>query len=288
MGCSTTVSAATSCKNFWPGISAGFLEGGEKVFYYGGPGLRYFRAHRARRVRRKLSRLSLACSAAAVVVSRLFRRFLPERWSLALILLFVAVPIGTLFGTSSCSTSNGRARDLPIRRPISCSSAGILPSSAHRGPAEISAGIFRRAVARACHLHEADRRARRRGTARRRRACRALSSAMAAARRHCASASCRCSRWRCTTGSIGHVFVLFSANSRDSNLLVMPPSAYAGGGARTAEPGFQRRRPGAHPNRQLAERPGGILLRPSRSMPPASPSWSMSSCAAAGSTPGCG
>ena len=30
----------------------------------------------------------------------MFRRFLPERWSLALIFLFVAVPIGMLFGTS--------------------------------------------------------------------------------------------------------------------------------------------------------------------------------------------
>src|SRR5262249_50821893 len=30
----------------------------------------------------------------------LFRRFLPGRWSLGLVILFVAIPVGTLFGTS--------------------------------------------------------------------------------------------------------------------------------------------------------------------------------------------
>jgi hypothetical protein len=35
-----------------------------------------------------------------IVVQKVFRRFLPERWSLALVLLFVAVPVGVLFGTS--------------------------------------------------------------------------------------------------------------------------------------------------------------------------------------------
>ena len=41
----------------------GALEGGEKVFYYGGPGLRYFRCDRARFLRRELSGLSFAHSA---------------------------------------------------------------------------------------------------------------------------------------------------------------------------------------------------------------------------------
>jgi general stress protein CsbA len=34
------------------------------------------------------------------IVLMLFRRFLPERWALALVLLFVAVPIGTIYGTT--------------------------------------------------------------------------------------------------------------------------------------------------------------------------------------------
>jgi hypothetical protein len=34
------------------------------------------------------------------VVFALYRRFLPTRWALALVLLFVAVPVGALFGTS--------------------------------------------------------------------------------------------------------------------------------------------------------------------------------------------
>lgn len=34
------------------------------------------------------------------LVYALFRRFLPENWSLALIIIFIAVPVGVLFGTS--------------------------------------------------------------------------------------------------------------------------------------------------------------------------------------------
>ena len=36
--------AAPSCRSCWPATVLGALEGGEKVFYYGGPGLRYLRA----------------------------------------------------------------------------------------------------------------------------------------------------------------------------------------------------------------------------------------------------
>jgi hypothetical protein len=82
------------------GDIAGFLEGGEKVFYFGGPGLRYFRAiEHVVFGESYLGYLSLVLLSSFVVLA-IFRRFLPERWSLALILLFVAVPIGTLFGTT--------------------------------------------------------------------------------------------------------------------------------------------------------------------------------------------
>ncbi len=78
----------------------GALEGGEKVFYYGGPGLRYFRAlEHIVFGESYLGYLSLIFLLPFLAYG-LFRRFLPERWSLALILLFVAIPVGTLFGTT--------------------------------------------------------------------------------------------------------------------------------------------------------------------------------------------
>jgi hypothetical protein len=76
------------------------LEGGEKVFYYGGPGFRYFRA-----VEQfifgdtNLGYLSLILLLPFAVFAA-FRRFLPPLWALALIAIFIAVPVGTLFGTS--------------------------------------------------------------------------------------------------------------------------------------------------------------------------------------------
>jgi hypothetical protein len=76
------------------------LQGEEPVFYYGGPGLRYLRA-----VERfifgdtNLGYLSLILLL-PVVVFALFRRFLATRWALVLALLFVATPAGALFGSS--------------------------------------------------------------------------------------------------------------------------------------------------------------------------------------------
>jgi hypothetical protein len=76
------------------------LEGGESVFYYGGPGLRYFRAFEMFVFGdTNLGYLSLVLLL-PVVAFALYRRFLPTRWALALVLLFVAVPVGELFGTS--------------------------------------------------------------------------------------------------------------------------------------------------------------------------------------------
>jgi len=67
---------------------------------HGGPGLRYFRAlEHIVFGESYLGYLSLILLFPFLVYG-LFRRFLPTRWSLALILLFVATPIGTLFGTS--------------------------------------------------------------------------------------------------------------------------------------------------------------------------------------------
>jgi hypothetical protein len=78
----------------------GALEGGEKVFYYGGPGLRYFRAiEHILFGESYLGYLSLILVFPFLVFA-LFRRFLPENWSFSLIIIFIAVPVGVLFGTS--------------------------------------------------------------------------------------------------------------------------------------------------------------------------------------------
>ncbi len=76
------------------------LEGGERVFFYGGPGLRYFRALEMFIFGdTNLGYLSLVLLLPFVVFA-LNRRFLPTRWALALVMLFVAIPVGALFGTS--------------------------------------------------------------------------------------------------------------------------------------------------------------------------------------------
>ena len=78
----------------------GALQGGENVFYYGGPGLRYFRAlEHLIFGETYLGFLSLVLVMPFVVLT-LLRRFLPELWALALIVVFIAIPIGGLIGSS--------------------------------------------------------------------------------------------------------------------------------------------------------------------------------------------
>jgi hypothetical protein len=75
------------------------LEGGEKVFYFT-PGLRYLRAAEHLIFGESyLGYLSLVLVLPFLVFA-LFRRFLPLRWALALIVVFTAVPVGVLFGSS--------------------------------------------------------------------------------------------------------------------------------------------------------------------------------------------
>ena len=76
------------------------MRGGESVFYYGGPGLRYFRAiEKLIFGETGLGYLSLVLLFPFAVFA-LWRRLLSSRWALCLTLLFVATPLGTVFGTS--------------------------------------------------------------------------------------------------------------------------------------------------------------------------------------------
>ncbi len=82
------------------GDFAAALEGGEKVYYYGGPGLRYVRALEHFIFGDSfLGYLSLVLALPFIVLA-LFRRFFSIRTALVLALIFVAVPVGALFGTT--------------------------------------------------------------------------------------------------------------------------------------------------------------------------------------------
>src|SRR6516162_6498391 len=81
------------------GDVAGALEGVEPVFYFT-PGLRYLRAAEHLIFGESyLGYLSLILLLPFLVFA-LFRRFLPLTWALALTLVFAAVPVGVLFGSS--------------------------------------------------------------------------------------------------------------------------------------------------------------------------------------------
>jgi hypothetical protein len=86
-------------QKFLAGDYSGAFEGGEKVFYYGGPGLRYFRAlEHVAFGESYFGYLSLVLILPFLTLG-LFRRYVP-RWALALSVIFIAVPLGLAFGTS--------------------------------------------------------------------------------------------------------------------------------------------------------------------------------------------
>jgi hypothetical protein len=81
------------------GDIGGALEGGEKIFYFT-PGLRYLRViEHLIFGETYLGYLSLILLLPFLVFA-LFRRFLPTDWAMAMTLIFVAIPIGVLFGSS--------------------------------------------------------------------------------------------------------------------------------------------------------------------------------------------
>ena len=76
------------------------LIGGENVYYYGGPGLRYFRALEMIFFGdTNLGYLSLVL-AMPIIVLGLFNRFLSDEFAWRLALVFTALPVGEIFGTS--------------------------------------------------------------------------------------------------------------------------------------------------------------------------------------------
>jgi len=206
----------------------GFFEGGEKVFYYGGPGLRYFRAiEHIFFGDSYLGYLSLVLLFPFLVYS-LFRRFLPERWSLALIFLFVAIPIGVLFGTSFVQYEEWASRGFADPAAYILFIAGVLPIVGGRplerknfppaffGALLLALGIFMKPI---------------------------VAPAAAIFLGGAGLAALYLRQWPRLAGLClgflpvfsmalhnwvyGRVFVLFSANAEHSAVLVMPPTAYA-------------------------------------------------------------
>jgi hypothetical protein len=97
-------------KNLLSGHVLEALRGGESVFYYGGPGLRYLKAiERFVFGDTNLGYLALMLMLPFVFLA-LFRRFLSRTWALALTLIFVLIPVGELFGTSFFHFSRWAAR----------------------------------------------------------------------------------------------------------------------------------------------------------------------------------
>lgn len=113
-------------QNLVAGHIAEALRGGESVFYYGGPGLRYLRAfERVVFGDTNFGYLSLILLLPLVAFA-IYRRFLPGRWALALALIFVAVPVGGLFGTTFFQYAKWAARG--FADPAACvfAFAGLL------------------------------------------------------------------------------------------------------------------------------------------------------------------
>jgi hypothetical protein len=102
------------------------LEGGEKVFYYGGPGLRYLRAIELFAFGdTNLGYLSLVLFMPILVLA-IYRRFLPARWALALVLVFVLVPLGALFGSSFLNYAGLASRGYADAAAQICCLSGLL------------------------------------------------------------------------------------------------------------------------------------------------------------------
>lgn len=215
------------------GDFTGFLIGNENVFYYGGPGLRYFRAiEHIFFGESYLGYLSLVLLLPFAAYG-LFKRFLPGVWAIALAIGFIAIPVGELFGTTFIDYAKWAARGFadPAAYILFLSGLWVLVGARRAMPSEPLHENFLPAFFGALLL--------------------ALAIAMKPIVAPAAAvflggaglATLYFRQWPRLAGLclgflpvfsmalhnwvFGHVFVLFSANAQDANLLVMPPSAWA-------------------------------------------------------------
>ncbi len=86
------------------------LRGGENIYYYGGPGLRYFRALEMIFFGdTNLGYLSLVLALPMILLG-LYKRFLSDTFAWRLALVFVAVPVGEIFGSAFLDYAKWAAR----------------------------------------------------------------------------------------------------------------------------------------------------------------------------------
>lgn len=230
--------ARTMLQKLLAGDGAGFLIGGEKVFYYGGPGLRYFFALQHIIFGDSfLGYLSLVLLLPFLVFG-LCRRFLPKPWPAVLAAGFVAVPVGELFGTTYIDYIKWAARGFADPAAYILFIAGLLVLVGDRSPAGglrsgglRSDGRFTPALFGALLLAL--------GIAMKPIVAPAAAVFLAGA----GLATLYFRQWPRLAGLcigfapvfsmalhnwvFGHAVVLFSSNAGDADLLVMPPSAYA-------------------------------------------------------------
>jgi hypothetical protein len=217
----------TILQNLINGDFAGFLQGGESVFYYGGPGLRYFRAiEHIFFGESYLGYLSLVLLF-PFLVYRLFRRFLPGDWSLALAFIFIAIPVGAMFGTSFVHYAQLAARGFADPAAYILFVAGMLPISGQPGGHRNFLSAFFGALLLALAIWMKP----------------IVAPAAAVLLGGAGIGALYLGQWPRLIGLsvgivpvffmtlhnwvFGHVFVLFSANAQHSDVFVMPPSAYA-------------------------------------------------------------
>jgi hypothetical protein len=212
------------------GNIAAALIGGEKVFYYGGPGLRYLRA--AEMIvfgDTNLGYLSLVLLMPMLML-RLFQRFLPDRLAWALALVFTAVPVGEIFGTCFVDYAKWAARGFadPASYILFIAGLLVLLGKAGEGPRDKLAAAFFSALLIALALWV--------------RPVIALATAVILGGAGLAALHGR--QWRRLAGMcigflpafgmalhnyvFGGVFVLFSSNTTTSAHTPMPPWDYIG------------------------------------------------------------
>lgn len=212
-------------QNLLSGEIVGFLKGGETVFYYGGPGLRYFRAlEHIVFGESYLGYLSLVLLL-PLLTWRLARRFLPDTWSIAAAIVFTALPVGAAFGTTFFQYAQWASRGFADPAAYILFIAGLLTLVAGASEKFMTAFFAALLFALAIFMKPI------------------AAPAAAVLLGGAGLAALWLRQWPRLAGLcigflpvfsmalhnwlFGHVFVLFSANSADSQLLVMPPSAYA-------------------------------------------------------------
>lgn len=205
------------------------LKGGEAVYYYGGPGLRYFRALEHVIFGETYFGYLTLVLVLPFVAWALFRRFIDDKVAaLALALVFVAIPVGVVFGTSFLNYAQWASRGFADPAAYIFFIIGILPivGMTDAGPSSrllpafggglaMALAIFMKPiVAPACAVLLAG------------------AGLMALYRRQWPRLVGLCVGFAPVflitlhNWVYGGVFVLFSANAAHPLVLTMPPSAY--------------------------------------------------------------